>query len=623
MPHGLDVLLAWSAEPGGRYAFSVTAAGSGVWIGFGAPEPAHDNIQATGIEIGRCLLKPTTEPLMDIPRILRWILQCEHGHGDLCQLSPHSTFAHAFRGMSFLRLIDVQNNCLVEINHFTKYVALSYVWGVVDNFRLTKANRPALLKPGSLDKVFRVLPETVADAITLVRRLGSQYLWVDALCLMQNDTDDLDRGVNAMDLIYERAWLTIVAACGHDANTRLPGVRLGTRMGASNTVEVKPGLTMGVVIGLDALLERSVYGSRGWTFQERLLSRRSICFIGDKLFYRCRGVEQAEHLVDVPYWNRPRRLKSHDNPPEAILMKNPVYDYSSILYSFTKRAFTNENDAPRAMAGIIARFGETIECQFLEGLPTAAFDLFLTFTAWKGSLRRRPALPSYSWTGWSGRIWPSSAQLRGESENALLRDHTWIIWYKRSASGDISLVWNPCDPHFPSRDMKAVGYYERRPFSYGRFIPTQLDTSRTTPTATISFSQSIPPYFILQFWTMSAFYGICDIDVFNATGYLVDRNGAKCGSIQLDGFEETTFFESQICFEVILLSESGYTFESHLRGCSTTVYPAVTEGWDCFYLLLLEWKGGLAQRRGSGKLIMDALRNSLAPGPVWKEILLA
>jgi len=75
--------------------------------------------------------------------------------------------------------------------------------------------------------------------------LEGRYLWVDALCLIQDDTEDLDRGVNAMDLIYERAWLTVVAACGHDANARLPGVQNGTRKASRNTVEIKPGAEIG------------------------------------------------------------------------------------------------------------------------------------------------------------------------------------------------------------------------------------------------------------------------------------------------------------------------------------------------------------------------------------------
>ncbi|RSL68869.1 hypothetical protein CEP53_002407 [Fusarium sp. AF-6] len=118
----------------------------------------------------------------------------------------------------------------------------------------------------SLIKVSDRLPATIRDAIAVVQRLGCRYLWVDALCLVQNDTYDLDQGVKTMDLIYERAWLTIVAACGHDANARLPGAQYGTRKPSTNTCNVMPGITLGVVVGLDDLLGRSMYDTRGWTY---------------------------------------------------------------------------------------------------------------------------------------------------------------------------------------------------------------------------------------------------------------------------------------------------------------------------------------------------------------------
>lgn len=357
-------------------------------------------------------------------------------------------------------------------------------------------------------------------------------------------------------------------------------------------------------------------------FQERLLSRRAIYFVEDKLFYRCREAVHAEHLVDLP---RPARAPKWTISmlPRAIMMNMPVYDYYWILRFYTKRILANQNDAPRALAGIIQRFSNAMRCQFLEGLPTAVFDFFITFHRLSGILRRRPAFPSYSWTGWSGQIAPYLTNTSSSSCNALLQKRTWIIWYKRSPSGVVSLVWDPSsEPPFPLDDMAYVGYRERGPFPHGRYTPARLDTSHTTPSKTIYFSRDVPPYHILQFWTLSVFYTISDIDVFSGTGNLVDSNGARCGFVWFDGYEETTFFESRACFEVIPLSRSDFGVEG-LDRCSTTAYPTVKGVWESFHVLLLEWKGGLAERRGFGYLIVEAIANSLAPGPLWKEILLA
>ena len=75
-----------------------------------------------------------------------------------------------FPNLEVLRLVDIERRCIVEMQDLLKYVALSYVWGSVSNFRLTKANR------NKLSEVWEMLPRTIQDTITIVQRLGAQYL---------------------------------------------------------------------------------------------------------------------------------------------------------------------------------------------------------------------------------------------------------------------------------------------------------------------------------------------------------------------------------------------------------------------------------------------------------------
>lgn len=251
--------LSWTTGVCGRRSFSPRHAAIDTWICFKSRlEPSADQ--------DTMFIKPRTAPTVETSRMLNWVSSCERLHGSTCALTTDVTFDKAFRTLKVLRLLDVKTNCLVETTSLERYVALSYVWGSVSSFRLTTMNRPALLIQGSLEKVTESLPNTIKDAIVLTRHLGCRYLWVDALCLLQNDTEDLDLGVNSMDLIYERAWLTIVAACGHDANAGLPGVRESTRKAHRNTDEVHPGVEVGIVTGLDTLLRKSVYNTRGWTY---------------------------------------------------------------------------------------------------------------------------------------------------------------------------------------------------------------------------------------------------------------------------------------------------------------------------------------------------------------------
>lgn len=155
---------------------------------------------------------------------------------------------------------------MVEKQAHVPYLALSYVWGSVANFRLTRMNRSELMRPGIVTKVWHHLPRSIQDVIVLTRKLKVRHLWLDSICLIQNDTEDLERGVNVMDRIYEQAWLTIIAAHGHDTSAGFPGLRPGTRQTkVSAQYEVGPGITLGQMSSPVMLVDEAVYRTRACT----------------------------------------------------------------------------------------------------------------------------------------------------------------------------------------------------------------------------------------------------------------------------------------------------------------------------------------------------------------------
>lgn len=135
---------------------------------------------------------------------------------------------------------------------------------------LTSDNEEALSQPKALEENRSKIPTTILDAITVVRELGERYLWVDRLCLLQDDIMELQECVAIMDLFYEMATFTIVAAGGEDSFAGLEGVPPTRRkweayLDTTAERDIVRGLTLSVVIDVDTLLRRSVYGSRGWT----------------------------------------------------------------------------------------------------------------------------------------------------------------------------------------------------------------------------------------------------------------------------------------------------------------------------------------------------------------------
>jgi hypothetical protein len=141
--------------------------------------------------------------------IKTWIKTCESTHDNHCFNSEARVFGKP------VWLIDVLNSCVVPAGAY-RYFALSYTWGTAECNSLTLSNLSALQKPGSLSTI--TLARTVKDAINLTARLGYQYLWVDKLCIVQDDLEEKMAQIHAMRAVYAGAFLTIVAAQGSDAS---------------------------------------------------------------------------------------------------------------------------------------------------------------------------------------------------------------------------------------------------------------------------------------------------------------------------------------------------------------------------------------------------------------------
>jgi hypothetical protein len=164
---------------------------------------------------------PERTALIDLDQIRDWRDACRAKHGSYCNdryselLSNH---------LDSLTLVDVHTNALVTLPVSTPYVALSYVWGNAKVVKAQSLNSEELKRPGALARDDIALPDTIRDAIHLVKELGEQYLWVDALSVTQDqDKGTMDSMLRAMAHIYASAEFTIVAAYGPDANYSLRG----------------------------------------------------------------------------------------------------------------------------------------------------------------------------------------------------------------------------------------------------------------------------------------------------------------------------------------------------------------------------------------------------------------
>jgi hypothetical protein len=98
------------------------------------------------------------------------------------------------------------------------------------------------MHPGALFEAQASIPNTILDVMTVARMLQERYLWVDSLCLLQDDSERITGMYSNMDLFYELAVFTIVATSGADAHFGLPGVEPRPRQVSRFVEEVLPGL---------------------------------------------------------------------------------------------------------------------------------------------------------------------------------------------------------------------------------------------------------------------------------------------------------------------------------------------------------------------------------------------
>lgn len=366
---------------------------------------------------------------VDAAQIQSWLQSCLQDHGKLCNLPP---WLSHLPQLPTLRMIDVDQGCLVKMQEQCPYVALSYVWGRDLQFKCTNSLLLSLEMKFGLLQHWEQIPRTVQDAVNLVRLLGLRYLWVDSLCIMQDSQADMQDQFPKMGQIYGNALLTIVAADGDDASTGL--------FNNSNTVSrvgrqcVRYSKDLGLLIcppNLNTVLKETRWASRGWTFQEALLSKRLFVFVDQTIYFSCRSTT----------WSEPRKAHSETVPPpwtwaeapspyaakfEGLLTEwsriasslqihypnsQPWFVASmwqSLVNEYSIRTLSYESDVLAAIAGVQEVFGRIFPQDILYGMPLSIIQTALLWHP-RTSLRRRKdgkknLLPSWTWTAWIGEV---------------------------------------------------------------------------------------------------------------------------------------------------------------------------------------------------------------------------
>ncbi|KAJ6286663.1 hypothetical protein J3E71DRAFT_388342 [Bipolaris maydis] len=306
-----------------------------------------------------------------------WIRVCDSDH-ETCHRKENNAPSKPTRlieiGKQF-RLVETAN---IE---YCQYVALSHCWGPLgenEKFCTYKRNIEQL-KTGIN---FEALPPTFQDAVTTARGLGIDYIWIDSLCIIQDDDDDWQRESAKMELVFSMAYCTIGASSAKSSldgflHERTP--RTVIKLAATST---KVTYACVDIDDFHADVELSALNSRGWVLQERALSRRTIFFTSAQIYWECGAGIHCETLARLENSkvallgdaNFPNAAVEHYRDGRQLLIQDLYERYSGL-------AFTKPADRSVAILGLQERLARTFRTR-------AAYGLFEEYFA-RGLLWKR------------------------------------------------------------------------------------------------------------------------------------------------------------------------------------------------------------------------------------------
>lgn len=329
----------------------------------------------------------------------KWLKECRDNH-PICQVTGDIPLP--------TRVIDVGEDgvrepFLVETNGATgsAYVALSYCWGWWEQHPPMKTVKLDFPKFGlkanygeHLEAIkFASMPKTLRDAVTICRRLGIRYLWVDALCIIQHDLQEWLEESGKMCQVYSNATLTISATQAEGSSIGILGRQefgsQARRVGDlpdGRTVYSRPNLTRlhdacdwGLTFRVPSWATSTNSGpvvteplaARAWCLQESLLSNRLLHYTSDEMVWECNQARRCECG-----FSSTSTVDMSDNPNVVLRRSDAItlsdFDkafylrtlWSAYVHPFTRRGITDGNDKLPALSGLARQFSDALNLRF-------------------------------------------------------------------------------------------------------------------------------------------------------------------------------------------------------------------------------------------------------------------
>ncbi|KAF7536419.1 hypothetical protein G7054_g4550 [Neopestalotiopsis clavispora] len=330
-----------------------------------------------GGEYGRDVEDPQgriVPPIVNIDLVRSWMRSSNSNHQQCNQMSAQVSAP--------LRLIDLKHSRVIEADSSYRYTALSYVWGKTTKPLMTRETLPKILLKGGLQCIN--VPRTIMDAMQFTEDLGYRFMWVDSICIVQDDADDKKMQLPNMSKIYRDADLVIAAATGNSAHAGLSGVGSNVRKSWQQIESLGPWEFITTDPKISVVMDETDWNTRGWTFQEAYLARRILLFAENQVFWICKNMSWREdtHFESQPKSPESSGLESlwgsaNEYDESNFKVRCRTREYCRNVEIFSERKFKDERDSLWAFTGILEAQAKSFPQGYIWAMPFEILDAAL------------------------------------------------------------------------------------------------------------------------------------------------------------------------------------------------------------------------------------------------------
>ncbi|KAH0559757.1 hypothetical protein GP486_003728 [Trichoglossum hirsutum] len=356
----------------------------------------------------------------------KWLGECTTKHSN-CRYEPKSLPTRVL----YVGSESAKPRLYITKREPAKYATLSHCWGGSNSLVTTSST----IEKWKQEIRLKDLPNTFRDAVIITRKLGLRYLWIDSLCIIQDNAEDWAREAARMSEVYENCYVMISADDSSNSQSGCfmakptpnqrsfnvdgcpcpdgPTTRIWCRL--TNERNDRQGEACHRLWDVD-VPDRSPLDNRGWALQERILAPRILHFGRREMAWECAKQLACECQVSSNKTDMQSRFNaqlvnsvspsapgysSEDHAPENRFV------WCNIVQEFTRRQLSRDTDRLPAISGLASRMSLKATDEYVCGLWRNKLEHLLLWESADSHTSRRYKqyyAPSWSWASITGPV---------------------------------------------------------------------------------------------------------------------------------------------------------------------------------------------------------------------------